>query len=45
MKKQTKEEAYALLNQAISQINTNRETHVALQQALEVLKEGDVKTK
>lgn len=33
-------EALAMLDQAISQINTNRQTHIALQQALAVVAEA-----
>ena len=36
----TKEEALNLLDQAVSQLQTNRQTHIQLQQAVEVLKEA-----
>ena len=36
----TKEEALNLLDQAVSQLQTNRQTHIQLQQAVEILKEA-----
>lgn len=34
------EEAIQLVDSAVSQLQTNRETHVKLQQAIEVIKEA-----